>query len=56
VPHSVGSQLSQHNEVKLLAMPITIPAFDIKQCWQERFHDDKGNRWLRQQFMELFSA
>ncbi|MDO8787955.1 MAG: LysR family transcriptional regulator [Sulfuritalea sp.] len=56
VPHSVGSQLSQHNDVKLLPLPITIPAFDIKQCWQERFHDDKGNRWLRQQFMELFSA
>ena len=56
VPHSVGSQLSQHNEVKLLPLPIAIPAFDIKQCWQERFHDDRGNRWLRQQFMELFSA
>jgi DNA-binding transcriptional LysR family regulator len=56
VPHSVGSQLSRHNEVKLLPLPIMIPAFDIKQCWQERFHDDRGNRWLRQQFMELFSA
>lgn len=55
VPHSVGSQLSQHNAVKLLPLPIAIPAFDIKQCWQERFHDDRGNRWLRQQFMELFS-
>lgn len=56
VPHSVGSQLSLHNEVKLLPLPIAIPAFDIKQCWQERFHDDRGNRWLRQQFMALFSA
>lgn len=56
VPHSIGSQLSLHNEVKLLPLPITIPAFDIKQCWQERFHDDRGNRWLRQQFMELFSS
>lgn len=56
VPHSVGSQLSQHNEVKLLPLPIAIPAFDIKQCWQERFHDDRGNRWLRQQFVELFGT
>jgi DNA-binding transcriptional LysR family regulator len=56
VPHSVGSQLSQHNDVKLLPLPITIPPFDIKQCWQERFHDDKGNRWLRQQFAELFGS
>ncbi len=55
VPHSVGSQLSQHNDVKLLPLPIAISAFDIKQCWQERFHDDRGNRWLRKQFAELFT-
>lgn len=55
VPHSVGSQLSRQNEVKLLPLPIAIPAFDIKQCWQERFHDDQGNRWLRQQFVDIFS-
>ena len=54
VPHSVGSQLSQHNDVKLLPLPVAIPAFDVRQCWQERFHDDRGNRWLRQQFVELF--
>ena len=56
VPQSVGSQLSQHNDVKLLPLPITIKPFDVKQCWQERFHDDKGNRWLRQQFAELFTT
>ena len=56
VPHSVGSQLSRHIDVKLLPLPIAIPAFNIKQCWHERFHDDKGNRWLRQQFAELFTT
>ena len=55
VPHSVGSQLSRYNDVKLLPVPIPIPPFDIKQCWHERFHDDAGNRWLRQQFAELFT-
>ena len=54
VPHSVGSQLSQHNDVKLLPLPVAIPSFDVRQCWQERFHDDRGSRWLRQQFFELF--
>lgn len=56
VPHSVGSQLSRYNDIKLLPVPIPIPPFDIKQCWHERFHDDAGNRWLRQQFAELFTA
>lgn len=55
VPHSVGSQLSRHIDVKLLPLPIPIPPFVIKQCWHERFHDDAGNRWLRQQFAELFT-
>lgn len=56
VPHSVGSQISRNGELKLLRVPIPIPAFDVKQCWHERFHGDEGNRWLRQQFAELFSA
>lgn len=54
VPHSVGSQLSQQDHVKLVPVPISIPAFDVKLCWHERFHDDAGNRWLRSQFAELF--
>ncbi|MCK9382629.1 MAG: LysR family transcriptional regulator [Sulfuritalea sp.] len=56
VPHSVGSQLSRNNDIKLLPVPIPLPAFDVKQCWHERFHDDEGNRWLRQQFAELFTS
>ena len=56
VPHSVGSQISPKDAVKLLPLPVDIPAFDIRQCWHERYHDDPGHRWLRQQFMELFSA
>ena len=55
VPHSVGSQISPRDAVKLLPLPVTIPAFDVRQCWHERYHDDPGHRWLRQQFMELFS-
>lgn len=54
VPHSVGSQLSRQDHVKLVPVPIPIPAFDVKLCWHERFHDDVGNRWLRSQFAELF--
>jgi DNA-binding transcriptional LysR family regulator len=54
VPHSVGSQISPQDAVKLLALPVDIPAFDVRQCWHERYHDDPGHRWLRQQFAELF--
>jgi len=55
VPHSVGSQISPKDAVKLLPLPVDIPAFDVRQCWHERYQDDAGHRWLRQQFAELFS-
>jgi DNA-binding transcriptional LysR family regulator len=47
VPHSVGSQISPQDAVKLLPLPVDIPAFDVRQCWHERYHDDPGHRWLR---------
>lgn len=56
VPHSVGSQISPKDAVRLLPLPVDIPAFDVRQCWHERYHDDPGHRWLRQQFAELFGA
>lgn len=56
VPHSVGSQISPQDAVKLMPVPVAIPAFDVRQCWHERYHDDPGHRWLRQQFVELFRA
>lgn len=54
VPHSVGSQISPRDAVRLLPLPVSIPAFDVRQCWHERYHDDPGHRWLRQQFVDLF--
>lgn len=55
VPRSVGSQISRLEHVKLLPLPLPIPEFDIRQCWHERYHGDPANRWLRQQFAELFT-
>jgi DNA-binding transcriptional LysR family regulator len=56
VPHSVGSQISPTGCGQAAAAAGGHPAFDIRQCWHERYHDDPGHRWLRQQFMELFGV
>ena len=56
VPYSAVSQISPKNAVRLLPLPVEIPSFDVRQCWHERYHDDPGHRWLRQQFAELFGA
>ena len=54
VPHSVAAELSAEHPLKLVAPPIPLPEFDIKQCWHKRFHTDAGNQWLRSQIAELF--
>lgn len=35
------------DKVRILRPPIALPGFSVKQYWHERFHDDPGNRWLR---------
>lgn len=46
VPSRV-TQMLNASRVKIFPPPITLPGFDVKQYWHERFDDDPGNRWLR---------
>lgn len=39
----------------IMPLPMSIPSYDIKLFWHERFHNDPGNHWLRNMFIELFS-
>lgn len=54
VPHPVAEQHWHGVDLRLFKPPHAVPPFDIKQCWHERFHDDAGNRWLRQLLAETF--
>ncbi len=54
VPHPVADQMSHGTDLRLFKPPLAIPPFDIRQCWHERYHDDAGNRWLRQLMAETF--
>jgi DNA-binding transcriptional LysR family regulator len=54
VPHSIADELSTNHPLKLMAPPIPLPDFDIKQCWHQRFHSDPGTQWLRNQIAQLF--
>jgi hypothetical protein len=37
-------QISPQIAVKVLPLPINIPAFDVRHCWHERYHDDPVHR------------
>ncbi len=55
VPERLGAVMLQSGGVKLLAPPIDLPTYAVKQHWHERYHHDPATRWLRGVFAELFA-
>ncbi|MBA5637679.1 LysR family transcriptional regulator [Duganella sp. LX20W] len=55
VPHRYGAAMVGRENIRLLAPPVALPSFAVKQHWHERYHEDASNRWLRQVMAQLFS-
>ena len=56
VPESLGAIFEPSANTRVFPHPIRFPRTAIKQYWHERFHQDLGNRWLRQTCAALFSS
>jgi DNA-binding transcriptional LysR family regulator len=56
VPERFGSATAKEEKIRILAPPIKLPNFSVKQHWHERFHSDPANKWLRQVIAHLFVA
>ena len=54
IPVMLAESYLPAGNIKLLAPPIKLPVYSIKQYWHERFHEDAANRWLRGVFYDLF--
>jgi DNA-binding transcriptional LysR family regulator len=54
VPERLGRLMQQAAQVKMLAPPIALPTYAVKQHWHERYHHDPATRWLRGVFAALF--
>ena len=54
LPARVARVFEQRGGLKSLAPPVPIPTADVAVHWHERFEADPGNRWLREQVIELF--
>ena len=54
IPRALGESYSGVANIKLLAPPVDFPGFDVKQHWHERYHQDLGNKWLRELMVALF--
>lgn len=49
LPRQIGELTAlSSGTLRVLDCPVALPRFAIKQHWHARFHEDAGNRWLRQ--------
>ena len=55
VPEKFGLAMKDRESLQLLAPPVPLPNFSVKQHWHERYHADPASRWLRQTLAQLFA-
>jgi len=56
VPRMLGETLASQERLQVLASPVALPSFKVKQHWHERFHRDAGGVWLRATLAQLFAS
>ena len=56
LPARVARVFERRGKLKALPPPVAIPPAEVAVHWHERFEADQGNRWLREQVIELFAA
>lgn len=54
LPRHIGETLARAAGLQVLACPVPIPGFTVKQHWHARYHHDPASRWLRGVCAELF--
>jgi DNA-binding transcriptional LysR family regulator len=54
VPRRLGESLASGEEISIFHAPLSLPTYDVKLHWHERFHADAGNVWLRHLIARLF--
>lgn len=47
LPRQIGETLAAAHGLRVLACPVPIAGFTVRQHWHARYHHDAGNRWLR---------
>ncbi|HVL37735.1 MAG TPA: LysR family transcriptional regulator [Burkholderiales bacterium] len=56
LPARVARVYERSGSFKSLPPPVPMPAAEVAVHWHERFEADPGNRWLREQVIELFGG
>ncbi|HEX7054932.1 MAG TPA: LysR family transcriptional regulator [Burkholderiales bacterium] len=56
LPARVARVFESRGRFRSLPLPLAIPPAEVALHWHERFDADPGNRWLREQLVELFAT
>jgi DNA-binding transcriptional LysR family regulator len=56
LPARVARVFERRGKFRTIAPPVPIPPAEVAVHWHERFEADPGNRWLREQIIELFAG
>ncbi|WP_397473685.1 LysR family transcriptional regulator [Pusillimonas sp.] len=56
LPRTIAQRFAESWRLKVLAPPVGIPQYDLKQYWHRRFNNDPRLRWLRSVLLELFDG
>lgn len=54
VPSLLAETLATQDRIQILALPVEVPEYAVKQHWHERYHHDPGHGWLRREVATLF--
>lgn len=55
IPERLARVVQGRGELRAFAAPFALPAYEVKQHWHERFHNDPGSQWLRRVIAELLT-
>ena len=53
VPARLGAELATQGNIRRYELPLKSPVFQVRQYWHPRFHNDAGNRWVRNLLIDL---
>jgi DNA-binding transcriptional LysR family regulator len=54
IPRTVATVFSKFDAVKAIALPFSVPTFQVRQFWHKRSHLDPAHAWLRAEIARLF--
>ncbi|HBM66507.1 MAG TPA: LysR family transcriptional regulator [Pseudomonas sp.] len=54
LPRHIGQTLADMQGLQVHDCPFEVEGFTVKQHWHARYHQDNGNRWLREVVRGLF--